>query len=341
MSLKQSNEDVFIQYLKTKFQSKKAFVGIGDDCSVIDFDSDNYQISSTDLLVEDVHFSLDYISAEQLGKKAIAVNLSDIAAMGGTPLSIFVSLALPKYIDDTFKKNFFEGINFYCKQYDLDLLGGDLSSSPDKLIVNIHVQGIVNKNKVKLRSGARPGDVICVSGSIGESAIGLKILQTIKQSQNKAQNQDTLRKKDYLHFIDKHLNPKPKLEFGQYLAEQDCVTAMLDLSDGICVDIKHICRLSNCGARIELDKLPLLNNTKEFYQALSSLDYYSKVISSGEDYELLFCVQKKNVKKLKEDFNSHFKSQIYEIGEITKEENLSYYLNNSSVFINEKPFRHF
>lgn len=337
--MKENNysEDSFVDYLKSKFIPKSKSIGIGDDCSVTEYSNKVYQIASSDMLVEGVHFLRNNISAEQLGKKSMAVNISDIAAMGGCPEAIFVSLAVPKNIDKNFKTNFYQGISFYCNKYDIDLLGGDLSSSADKIFINIHIQGRVDKSKIKLRSGAKEGDLVCVSGEIGDSGLGLEFL---KNSQANI-NQDFIASDVKEYCIDKHLNPEPRLEFGSFLSQQESVTSMMDLSDGIASDIKKICKSSDCGVEINLDQMPHSRQSRLILKNLTDLELSTKLINFGEDYELLFSVSPSQIDKLKNDFVINFKSPIFVIGKINSKNCIQYFLNKKPVQINENYFSHF
>lgn len=257
-----------------------SWVGIGDDCAVIPLSPEtggapaSDLLVSTDMLVEGTHFLMEDISPRQLGWKSAAVNISDIAAMGGKPIATFLSLALPKTLPEQWMQEFMEGYNGISEKYGAALLGGDTTCSPDRICINVAVLGTCPRGKARLRSAARPGDLVCVTGTLGDSAAGLKlILSGLKGAAPR--------------LMDRHYTPTPRVEEGLALSCLPGVHAMMDISDGVGSDLRHILDESGVGARIDTGKLPI---SKELQALCSEKGWDPKelALSGGEDYELLF-----------------------------------------------------
>jgi len=305
MKLKDIGEFGLIESFSKKYFSEKlsnGFLGIGDDCAVIPAFGGDFLVS-TDLLTENVHFIKDEIGGELLGKKSLAVNLSDLAASGATPVASFLSIAIPMETDTDFLDDFFKGYAFWSKKFNCPLLGGDTTKSLSGLTINVTVIGrAVNK---KFRSGAKPGDVVCVTGFLGDSAAGLEFVTNPEKPRNKTSE----------YFISRHHNPEPRIFEGQFLAEFQGVHAMMDISDGISSDLKHIMKASRVSAVVELEKLPLSPLMTECY---SKRDAYSFATSGGEDYELLLTVDSKKFAEINEKFEKKFSKPLYAIGKITE-----------------------
>lgn len=257
-----------------------SWVGIGDDCAVIPLSPEtggapaSDLLVSTDMLVEGTHFLMEDISPRQLGWKSAAVNISDIAAMGGKPIATFLSLALPKTLPEQWMQEFMEGYNGISEKYGAALLGGDTTCSPDRICINVTVLGTCPRGKAKLRSAARPGDLVCVTGTLGDSAAGLRL---ILDGQKGAAPR----------LMDRHYTPTPRVEEGLALSCLPGVHAMMDISDGVGSDLRHILDESGVGARIDTGKLPI---SKELQALCSEKGWDPKelALSGGEDYELLF-----------------------------------------------------
>lgn len=257
-----------------------SWVGIGDDCAVIPLSPEtggapaSDLLVSTDMLVEGTHFLMEDISPRQLGWKSAAVNISDIAAMGGKPIATFLSLALPKTLPEQWMQEFMEGYNEISEKYGAALLGGDTTCSPDRICINVAVLGTCPRGKARLRSAARPGDLVCVTGTLGDSAAGLRL---ILGGQKGAAPR----------LMDRHYTPIPRVEEGLALSCLPGVHAMMDISDGVGSDLRHILDESGVGARIDTGKLPI---SKELQALCSEKGWDPKelALSGGEDYELLF-----------------------------------------------------
>ncbi len=245
--------------------------GMGDDVAVFE-SGRKVLLATTDILIEDVHFERAWIGPYHLGKKALAVNLSDIAAMGGTPRYFLLSLGLPRNLSLAFISRFYRGLKEMARPFRVDLIGGDTSLS-SKIIVNICLLGEGEKGSLIYRKGARIGDDLYVTGTLGGSALGLKILQR-KRTRPAG-------------LIEKHLSPHPRVEIGQTIGRKRLATAMIDVSDGLLIDTSHLLEESGKGARIWEDRIPL---SRLYRKCVSSYarDPYLFALSGGEDYELLF-----------------------------------------------------
>ena len=251
--------------------------GIGDDAAVIALDKTRRLLFTTDTLIESIHFETSFTSPYLLGKKSLAVNLSDIAAMGGTPHSFVVSLSIPPGVTYEFIKKFYAGIYAQAKKFNVSLVGGDTTASPDKLVITISLLGAARAGEVIYRHGARTGDAIYVTGFLGDSALGLSLLKKKKAGSSL----------NYL--VKRHLDPVPRVAQGREIARRSVASSMIDVSDGLLADLRHILDESGVGARLRLDQVPLSPRYCKTLQR-GSADYYSAALCGGEDYELLLTV---------------------------------------------------
>ncbi len=290
-----------------RFSPAKVIQGIGDDCAVMGPYGEKVLLVTTDLLLEDIHFIRYLIPPTHVGEKALNVNLSDIAAMGGTALHAFVSLAVPKALCPDIVHALYRGIKNMCKKYGVDLLGGDTTASPDRMLINITVIGEAIENEVLFRSGARPGDHIYVTGPLGDSAGGLAILL------GKATAPDTAASA----LVKAHNRPRPFLEIGRMIARSHLASAMIDVSDGLVSDLKHICDASHAGARISERALPVSKNLKALATS-NDLDLFDLVLNGGEDYGLIFTVPEKNGALFSEMVEEGKKGPFFHIGNMVK-----------------------
>jgi thiamine-monophosphate kinase len=262
--------------------------GIGDDAAVID-SGDHYTLVSTDMLVEGIHFDLSYTPLKHLGYKAVMVNLSDIYAMNGVPTQITVSLAISNRYSVEALEELYEGILLACQLYNVDLIGGDTTSSPKGMTISITALGTCEKDVLTLRSGARVGDIICVTGNLGAAYLGLQILEREKQIHLELPTvQPELGKHEYL--ISRILKPEARKDAVAYFESVGVKpTAMIDVSDGLASEIIHICKQSSVGAVIEEAKVPIHPQTEQ--TAIDfKLDPITCALHGGEDYELLFTI---------------------------------------------------
>ena len=243
--------------------------GIGDDCAVVDLPKGHETLVTTDFSLEGVHFRREWHPAESVGHRCLARGLSDIAAMGGEPRAAFLSLALPAELSQEWVDNFFTGFLKLAKRYSVQLAGGDIAESPAGVLADIVALGSVPKGKAVLRSGARVGDFVYVTGTLGASVAALQLLREGKRIRPKA------------HL--RHFYPDPRIEVGRYLREKKLASAMIDTSDGLSVDLRHICDESGVGVVIYAESLPRLAGSRGLQFALHG----------GEDYELLFTARPK------------------------------------------------
>ena len=262
------------QIRKFATRPQSATIGIGDDCAVIPQRDGLDTLVSTDMLIEGTHFLKEDITPSQLGWKSAAVNISDIAAMGGKPIATFLSLALPKSLPETWVQEFMEGYRDISQKYCVALLGGDTTCSPDRICINVAVLGTCPSGSAKLRSAARPGDLVCVTGTLGDSAAGLKLIL----SNDKAASPQ---------LVQKHYCPLPRVQEGLLLGGCPGVHAMMDISDGVGSDLRHILKESGVGAVIDTDSLPLSAELQSICRE-KGWDPKQLALSGGEDYELLF-----------------------------------------------------
>ena len=305
-----TSEFQFIEQLRRRFNNpgKRIITGIGDDAAVISQSSRKDMVISSDMLVEDIDFKLQWTDPRSLGHKALAVSLSDIAAMGAKPLWSTVSIGIPKVLwEADFLEEFYEGWALLAKKHNVDLVGGDISASPDKIVIDSVVGGEVRKNRAVKRSGASPGDLIYITGELGGAAAGLKILKEdlerrLERRIHSASLKDLLRRQ---------LAPEPRCEIGRALGELRIPTSMIDISDGLSSDMKHLCDESGVGAKIYEEKLPVDKNLK----AMNFPDELNLALNGGEDFELLFTVPPHLRKDLR---NKLEKFQVTQIGEITE-----------------------
>jgi thiamine-monophosphate kinase len=247
--------------------------GIGDDVAVIEMDNKAWLLT-TDILIEDIHFERSWIDPYHLGKKSLIVNLSDIAAMGGSPRYFLISLGLPKNLPLSFISSFYRGLKEVGNQFQVDLIGGDTSLS-QKIVINICLLGEGKKHALLFRSGAKIGNDLFISGTLGDAALGLKILQRKGRSGKPKK------------LIKKHLAPTPRIQLGQVIAEHRLATAMIDVSDGLLIDTNHLLEESHVGARIWENRIPLSRLYRKNIH-LYSKNLYQIALCGGEDYELLF-----------------------------------------------------
>ncbi len=279
--------------------------GIGDDCAVAESADGKATLFTTDILVEGVHFTKGLISPENLGRKALAVNISDIAAMGGKPLYALLSLGAPKSAEIEYLDKLVSGMSSLAAEYEIDLIGGDTSLSPELLFITIFLAGESSKDKVLYRSGAGADQVIFVTGEVGSSAAGLDILRR------------ALSIKKYSSLTGAHVSPRPHLKEGEIISSSGLATSLIDISDGVIADLGHICRESKVGALIRENDLPISEECKQYCQ-INGLDATDFALYGGEDYVLMGTVPEHLYYKLRDSMNSGGCS-IYPIGRTKSE----------------------
>ncbi len=302
--------------------------GIGDDCAVIPYQGSQSFLITTDLLVENVHFIKGKITPGDLGYKALAVNLSDIAAMGGKPLYAFLSLGLPIETEIAWMDQFFLGFKQLAAETSVCLLGGDTTRS-ELIVINVLLIGSIETALIKRRSLAIPGDFICCTGYLGDSGAGLKVLLEERSSNEHTEA-----------LVQAHVRPKAHLKEGAWLAQQPCVHAMMDVSDGLASDIQRIMEESHCGACIEMERLPL---SPHLIHTSRTFDWSSQnlALTSGEDYCLLLTVDPQHYSQLNEAYHSCFQQPLYHIGMILDEPKLVYTKNQHTYIPSQGGYDHF
>jgi thiamine-monophosphate kinase len=274
--------------------------GIGDDVAVIEM-GDHLLLATADILIEGIHFDLSWIDPYRLGKKALAVNLSDIAAMGGIPKYFLISLGFPKNLPFSFISSFYRGLKDRAKRFGVSLIGGDTSLSPN-VVLSICLLGESRKKEIVFRKGARAGDGLFVSGTLGDAALGLKILQ----------RKGVMKRPKGL--IERHLSPYPRIELGQAIARHHLATSMIDVSDGLLIDTSHLLTESGVGAQIWEDRIPISRLYRRWISSFSK-NPYEIALSGGEDYELLFTAPPEMREKIS-SVGISLKTPIQHIGEI-------------------------
>ena len=310
----------FIDFIRQHFSVPKGITGIGDDCAILP-QSDCDGLFSTDLLMEGVHFLRQESSPEDVGWKAAAVNLSDIAAMGGMPVCTFLSLALPKEAQGEWAERFIKGYAEISRLYEVPLLGGDTTSSLRDIAVNVGVLGKCASGRALTRNQAQVGDVLYVTGTLGDSAGGLQaILQNIRRTP------------DVEVLIRRHLRPIPHVREGQALLQSGEVNAMMDVSDGIASDLRHILKASGVGAQVELSALPLSEELTRVAKACG-WNPYELAVSGGEDFCLLLSGT--------EGMDRRFDFPLYPIGRITEGNALVWTLQHEPQDLPYTGYQHF
>ena len=273
--------------------------GIGDDAAVIDM-GNKYQLISTDLLVEGVHFDLAYMPLKHLGYKAVAINVSDICAMNGDAKQITLGLALSNRYTVEALEELYDGIKLACEHYGVDLVGGDTASSTSGLMISVTVLGMVEKNKITYRSGAKVNDLVVCTGDLGAAYLGLQILNREKEMfKENPTIQPDLTGNDYV--LRRQLKPEAAIKYTRILKELDIVpTSMIDISDGLSSEALHLSKSSEVGITLHEDKIPVdytaMNLANEF-----NMNPIFCALSGGEDYELLFTIRQEHYEKLKKD----------------------------------------
>jgi thiamine-monophosphate kinase len=307
MKLKDIGEFGFIDRMKPKTLVRPGNVikGIGDDCAVYRSTPNLVTLLTTDMLVEDVHFQRAGIPPYKLGRKSVAVNLSDIAAMGGTPKEALVSIAIPDTVEVETLDALYEGMKSMAREFDVNLVGGDTAASPLHLVINVAVVGEAREEEVLYRSGAKPEDAVFLTGPVGDSAAGLDSLL----GKRSFHGQDAL--------LEAHLDPHPHVRAGRIIAGLGVAHSMIDVSDGLAGDLGHVCTESVVGAIIEQDKIPTTELFRTYCERFE-LDPMRLTLHVGEDYVLLGTVPEKSAGELEKALESGG-CQFFRIGRITRE----------------------
>ena len=300
------SEFEFIDSLRQRFGA-----GIGDDAAVIHSPAGKEIVITADLLIEEIDFRRTTAPPLLLGHKALAVSLSDIAAMGARPRWSLISIGVPEDVWQTpeFVDQFYEGLTALAHRYDVKLIGGDTSRSPDKVVIDSIVLGECNIGQSVKRAGAQPGDQIFVTGSLGGAAAGLRLIERGAHLAEQNLADDDSQKID--HVLLRQLRPEPRVGWGIVLGEERLATSMIDISDGLSSDLNHLCTASNTGALIESSLLPIDHQVVELC-GRRALDPLQLALHGGEDFELLFTVRPEHVGRLPRRVDG---TQITRIGE--------------------------
>jgi len=282
-----------------KIKNKTTIYGIGDDAAVIKAGAKPLLLS-TDMLVEGVHFDLAYVPLKHLGYKSISVNISDICAMNGNAKQVTVSIAVSNRFSVEAIDELYAGIKLACSKYDVDLVGGDTTSSTTGLVISVSVVGEVDRKKITYRKGAKINDLVVCTGDLGAAYLGLQILnRENKIFKENPSIQPDLTGHDYI--LQRQLRPEPPVKYIEILKEMDIIpSSMIDISDGLSSEVLHLSKSSSCGITIHENKIPIdytvMNLAQEF-----NLNPIVCALSGGEEYELLFTVDQKHYDKLKKD----------------------------------------
>lgn len=314
MKIEELGEFGLIKHLTESIELKNHSTkkGVGDDCAVLEYSQEKDVLVTTDLLLEGVHFDLTYVPLKHLGYKSAMVNFSDVYAMGGMPRQITVSLGISQRFTVEDMEEFYAGLQLACDSHGVDIVGGDTTSSLTGLTISITCIGDVEKGKAICRSGAKAGDLICVSGNLGAAYMGLQLLEREKavyfQQLKENHGNETMEMaqpdfagKEYL--LERQLRPEARRDIVLKLQEKGIrPTSMMDISDGLSSELMHICEQSNCGCRIYEEHLPLDYETASQAEEFN-MNVTTCALNGGEDYELLFTValaDKEKVEKMED-----------------------------------------
>jgi len=314
------NESNIIHTLKTAFPTH-----IGDDAAVLEFNADNNYVISKDLLVENTHFRLKYQDAASLAHKALHVNLSDVAAMGATPAFVLLGLSIPKYFESQ-TELFIQAFTEACKDASVMLIGGDTTRASDNLFISVTALGIALKKHIKLRSQAKPGDLICVAGNLGHAHLGFTALETAHAN--------------YLDFKQTLLQPTARLREGVWFGKQAEITGMMDISDGLYLDLKRFCEASHLAARIHLEALQPNTDFNNACHALN-LDPITTQLTGGEDYSLMVSISPQTSTHIMHQFKQAFGYDLIPIGNFQDGTGVQFLKNNKLIELNLRSFSHF
>ena len=314
------SEFEFIKNIKERY----GLAHVGDDCAILPKDVKTDLVITADLLVEDVDFRLEWMTPQSLGRKALAVSLSDIAAMGATPKWAMLTVGVPESAwNGNFVDRFYEGWFGLAKEYAVELVGGDVSRTDRHIVIDSIAAGEVRKGKAVMRSGARVGDSLFVTGVLGGAAGGLSLLEGgVRHSKTRGGKRA---------LIDRQLRPMPRIEIGEYLVQNGIATSMIDISDGLAADLYHLCESSKVGAVIELNAVPV----DECLSVLDGVDALAFALGGGEDFELLFTSPRKEVSSMR-------LPSITRIGEITSNSGIVEVVDdNGTNILPDLGYRHF
>jgi thiamine-monophosphate kinase len=330
MKIKELGEFRFIDRVKTGclVRPEGVIKAIDDDCCVFKIPENKVNLLTTDMLVENIHFLRDAIAPFTLGRKSIAVNISDIAAMGGVPGEAVISLAIPETVEVEYLDKFYDGMRSMCGEFQVNILGGDTTSSPQHLVINVALTGWAAQDEVLYRSGARPGDIIFLTGHVGSSAAGLDIVLSNREFAGKQE------------LLAAHFDPRPQVKEGRIIAGLKAAHSMIDVSDGVASDLGHICRQSGVGAVLEKESIPVTETFKRYCTEFQ-VDSEKLSLHVGEDYVLLGTHPGKSSGALKAALESNG-CKYFPIGRIIDGSGITLKLPDGSVrAIPDRGYDHF
>lgn len=321
-----------IQKLLPQLSSQDVILGIGDDTAVIRIDDYRSLLATCDIQIEDTHFRLNRITAYQLGRRSMAVNLSDIASMGGKPTFALVSLGLPNETPLVVFENLFKGMRDQLAEFSAHIIGGNLANSYEKLIIDIFMLGEVASNRILTRSGAQVGDRIFVTGSLGASAAGFYVLEKFGEAFPK----------EFADLVRAHLQPQPQIRAGTLMAQSGFASAMIDISDGLVSDLFHLCDMSQVGAEVYRERLPLANNLVQI-ESIAPKNKFDLALNGGEDYELLFTVKSETPPNIIKKIVNQSETALTEIGRILPQKEGVWLIDaeNNRLPLQPKGWNHF
>lgn len=307
----------FIRRIAARFAALPAngFEGIGDDCAVLPVSDGEALLFTADLLTEGVHFLRAATSARELGRKSLAVNLSDVAAMGACPVATLLSLSLPADAAGDWAEEFMQGYHESSERFGVALVGGDTTRSESGIVVNVTAIGRAGTARIKRRSDARAGDTVFVAGELGASGAGLR---------------DILAGRYDTPLAAVHRNPQPQVAEGIWLGARPEVHAMMDLSDGLASDIRHILERSHCGAVLDTERIPCAAGAD-----------LRLAVCGGEDYKLLLTADNAHAERLAADFRERFGTPLHAVGRITEGSELVWQENGRTIAPTWQGFSHF
>lgn len=282
-----------------ELQNESTLKGVGDDAAVLDY-KNKLVVVSTDMLVEGIHFNLMYVPMKHLGYKAVVVNLSDIFAMNAKPRQITVSIALSGKFSTAMIEELYAGINLACERYGVDLIGGDTTSSLSGLIISVTALGEAEKDDLVYRNGAKPNNLLCVSGDLGGAYMGLQLLER-ENEVFKANPSIQPQLEGYKYILERQLKPEARNDVPEIFRKSGIKpTSMIDISDGLSSEIMHLCKNSGVGCNVYEDKIPMDYETKKMADELH-INPIVAALNGGEDYELLFTIAMADYDKIKND----------------------------------------
>jgi thiamine-monophosphate kinase len=332
-TLKNIGETGIIELIREKTSKRlPPFVrkGIGDDCAVLEASKDSLLLVTTDTLVEGVHFTPQTLSPEDIGWKALAVNISDVAAMGGMPSTAFLSMGISRATGVNFIESFLDGFNVLAEKTGVVLAGGDTVESPSSIVITITLLGNCPKDSVVYRSGAKVGDDIWVTGPLGNSAAGLFLLS----------DKSILDYSGYESLIEAHKRPMPRLDMGKALGGSHLAHAMIDVSDGIAKDLSHICQESDTGALLHPSSVPMAKEMQQL-AAQAGKDPMDWALHGGEDFELLFTASAQDRKEVEALTEATLGIPAARIGTITEGDRVKIQTSTGPENLSSGGYHHF